>query len=579
MPRATCFFFLALLAVGSHGFCGPGTADSARLVSRDSKMFLWTDDRAALLRRFRRVDAFQAIRDVIPSSLEADLVGAGAGLSIFLTPEILRAIPDLLSRGQGELALSVEGYVLSQGQPCPDILVVAGADGFEGVVEEISSLAAIPPTEGAELALSRLPFRLNAGSPVKMHVHRGVTIVQFVTAGGHSLALAESAGMLYGARSYQRVEMALDRSLRRPIGSLADSVRFQHAVKRLAPEAGSLCCYADLRRLRDQRTVHLLPQGIGRDLLVDGLNGFDGVGATLRGHGGYLELRAFLERASGSLEIVPLLCGTNSVSHALPLLPAACVVSLTFRDGGDRAGGMLASLNRFLGGIWSPEVLEDYLRALAGEEVAARIASKLGAELTLTIPTGPKNGEFFPRAVFMMESSDPRGLEDLLNGVVRRSSPASVRRLDLGGDAIFQVTLPRNGYFTELVLTVRDGFLIGSTRVMHLREFLGARKAGDSGLTGAESYQRPFDLLDHPASMPVSGLLFIDSSTAAVGAGNWLPACLRINPNFSRNPEAVRTLTHLVTALADPDLAGSFSGILVSSQSSTDGVLIEGVGP
>ena len=578
MRRQTCFFALAVLALASSGQCEQKIGNLARLVSRDSKMFLWTDDRAALLRRFRRVDAFVAIEAVIPSSLESGLVGAGADLSVFLTPEILRAIPELLSRGQGDLALSVEGYVLDQGRPCPDLLVVADADGYEGVVEELSSLAGIPVRSRAPADRSRLGFRLDAAGQVKTHVHRGVTIVQFATSGGRSMAMAESAGVLYGARSSQRVEMALDRSLRRPIGSLADSVRFQNAVKRLTPKSGSLFCYADLRRLRDQRSVHLLPEGIGRDLLVDGLNGFDGLGVTFRGHGGHLELRAFLERSPGT-GVNPILSGANSAVRALPQLPATSAAVLSFRDGSDRTGSMLASLNRCMGGTWSPEVLRRYLRALAGEVVAARIESKLGPELTLAIPTGLKTGEFLPRALFLMGSSDPRGLEELLNGVASRSSPSSFRRLELQGDVIYQIALPRNGYFTELALTVRDGSLVGPGKVAHLREFLAGTRAGAPGLAGEESFLRPLDLLDHEASRPVSGMFFLDTPSVAIAAGRWLPNCLRLHPSFSRNPRATETLSYLVTMLADPDLTDAFSGTLVSSWSVTDGVMIEGVGP
>jgi len=578
VSRRTVLPLLFVLALAPIGVCGPPGSRFASLVSRDSRMYLWTDDRAAFLRRARRVGLIEELSRIAPPSLSSDLAAAGSDLSVFLAPDLLEALPAVARRGSGELALSVEGYVLERGRASPDILVLADATGFEGLVELISMLVDQP--ERAELlAPLRLPFRLNTKVPVRTHVHRGVAIVQFETAGGQSMALAETGGVLYGARSSQRVEMALDRALRQALGSLADSDRFQEVFRRLAPSPGSLFWYTDLRRLRDPRSVRLLRESAGKDLLVETLSAYDGIGLTLRGHGGTFEFRAFLERAAGSRSRPHPWLRPNAPLLSPVRLPKGSVAAVSLRADAAQAGTLLSSMNQMLGGAWVPNVLRDYCLAVLGEEAAAEIGARLTGEFTVVVPDGVHPGEVLPRLVFLMQTGDAPGLRRWLSGVARRSSPASFRQVALGADTYFLMPLPGNGYQTELALMVEDGWLMASTRIVHLRWFVNLCRMQSAGLSRTERFLRPMDRLDFQTGQPVSGLLFGAGPELAEGVGSWLGSGLRFHPHFGLDSARTRFAARCVRLLLDPDLTASFQGLAVRCQSTEDGVLIDGVGP
>ena len=577
--RRTPLYLLLSLAFAQSGEGEPAAGRFASLVSRDSKLYLWTDDRSAFLRRARRVALIRELAQIAPPEFPSDLADAGSNLSMFLSTEMFLAIPSIAGRGSGELALSVEGYILDRGQTIPDILVLADATGFEGLVKRLAMLVDQPERSDSLLAPFRLPFGVNAERPVQTHVHRGVTIAQFETSGGHTVALAESGGVLYGARSSQRVEMALDRAIRKSLGSLADSVRFQVVVRQAAPKPGSLFWYADLRRMRDPRSVHLLRECAGRDLLVETLSAYDGIGLTLRGSGETFEFRAFLERAAGTRSPGQSVPRQDAPFLTPARLPATSVAAATWRADAAQAGALLCSWNRYLGGVWSPEVVQEYILALLGKRETSQIAARLNGEFAVVMPQRVRASEILPRLVFMLQTDDALGLNRWLSHVAQRSSPASFRQITLGQDIYFLISLPQNGYLTELAMTVSDGWLLASPKIVHLRWFVAQQRKQSTRLDQSEGFLRPMDRLDFKVDQPVSGLAFAAGTELADGVAGWLAAGLRVHPLLLQNPSRALPVARVARLLLDPDLAASFRGLGVRCRSTPEGVLIDGSGP
>ncbi len=571
LASAMCAF-VVLAAPATPG--GTAAARLAALVSRDTKTFVWVSDRAAFLRRLRRTDIVQALSRADAAEFCGRLGEFASGLSLFLPPAVLDAAPAVLGRGEGALALSVEGFLLEKGQPRPDVLFLAEADGFEGVVEAIASAGAGESAAGAALDGFVLPFAVASAPPPVRLQHRGVSLVDFRTASGQRIVLAEHQGLLIGGQSVERVTKAIDRSLRQTLGSLEDSGRFVEAWRQVEPEPGSVFCYANLRHLRQEETPLLVRHGWARSLVIEQLRECDGVALTLRGVGGRFQARAFLEESAARLRERQDDPQPNRPFTCLPFLPRRSPGCLALWLRGGEAAAFLAGLNRFAGGSMRPEALRERFATLLGANLGGALAASAGGEFALFQPGDALAGDP-SRLAFLLEASDPPGLSRVLADVAGAHGPKKVKRTDLDGHACYEVFVPGNGLLSQPAFTVSGRWLVGAVNAYVLRSTLRRLEEDeDHGIEAKGGWLACFDDLDHDLSDPARMLFVLESGYASQSL---LWALMLMDS--AADAELLELGSFAVAMFDDPDVRDALEGLLLRAEVVPGGLRVEFVGP
>ncbi|MBI4880650.1 MAG: hypothetical protein HY812_13480 [Planctomycetes bacterium] len=568
---------LALLAAPA----AQGETAAARLaafVSRDTKTFVWVSDRAAFLRRLRRTDIVQALSWASTAQFRRELGQFMSGLSLFLPPAVLDAAPLVLAHGEGALALSVEGFLLEKGQPRPDVLFVAEASGFEGLVEAIAALGAGESTAQDALARFSLPFAVAADPPPARLLHRGVSLVDFRTAGGHRIVLAEHQGLLVGGRTAERVTKAIDRSLRRALGSLEDSGRFAEAWRQVEPEPGSVFCYANLRHLRQEEAPLLVRHGWARSLVIEQLRDYDGIALALRCVGDRFQVRAFLEEGATRLRERQDDPQPNRPFTCLAALPRETSGCLSLWRRAEEAAALLAGLNRLAGGSLPPDALRERFAALLGADLGGALAASAGGEFALFQQVDERPGP--SGLAFLLEIADPQGVSRVLADVADAHGPRKVKRTDLDGHACYEVFLRENGLLFAPAFATCGRWLVGAENAYVLRSVLRRLEKGQGpGLQAAGSWLACFDDLDRGPEEPARVLLHLQTRRALL---QYLPQArmlIHSAADQQGDQEHLPLATGTITVLTDPDVQDALEGLLLRAEVVPGGLRVEIVGP
>lgn len=557
-----------------------GKCRFAQVVSRDSRMLFWIGDRAAFRRRVSRVDAVRVLGQETFPEFQEDLREIGSDLFLFLPPALFEAVPVLLARGHGEMAISIEGFSIEDGKPRPDVLMLADVRGFEGLVASLSLVAEERVLTEKIMTRFGLPQEMMAESPVLRHVVAGVSIVEFRTPGGHRIALAEKDGVLFGARTVERVAAALERATRGFGGSLGDSARFRSAWQRVDPEPGALMWYADLRRLRQDESFRMIRPGLARSLFVDTLRPYDGLACAFRGTARSFETRLFLEsgrmRTPTRTRLVE-----NRRLESLGLLRENTQMALIQRASPGRIGEGIASLNYLAGGLWSPEWLGREIDQRFGARFFTRLGEHLTGELATVVVEPESSGEQYPRLIFLLRIDDQDRVELLFDELLLRSEQSGVlRRVQLGGGiSFYEGRLGKNGFASRPAVTLRSDWLICASNALVLRSFLRDLESDLALLQHSERFTAPLDRLDRSVDEALTGLLMFDSRGMSRTGAALAFGFTRSMMATQANRKVVGLSGRLIRSLFDPELSEALNNVAVLTRAVPDGVLIEATGP
>ncbi len=543
----------------------------ARFVSRDARMLLWVGDRAAFMRRVERTDVVRLLGSSGARHARDAVAVLGAQASLFFSPGALGAIPGLLSRGTGEMAVSVEGYVLEGGEPQPDVLVLADVDGYEGMIDALAN--ATTPAGRARLAESGFPIVLAERATPRVRTYRDARIVTVATRWG-TISLAELDGVIFGARNESRIERALERARAGLFGSLADSAAFVETFEQVAPAPGSMFGFINLRQVRSERSIELVEADPIWDALLSDKDSFDAAGFAVRGVSGEFRANVFL-RGGVRGRTVDASGRRERPLRSLSLVDRSAAVTLAVHTSGRQAGALLASMNRRLGGAWSAEKLENTFVGLLGPAWADQLASRVGGELVLFQTPAPGQ---YPTLAFLLETADPNGVRQWFEQTTEQVGSRPLRAFDAGGRRIYVMSLAGNQFLSNLAMTVFDGWLVGSTSVPVLRSLVDRMATSSSPLAESEAFLAPMDLLDRAAREPVYAILHADTERLVSivqfwnlwGAGG---------PRQGGGDEAHRAAVELVSLGSDPEFADAARGIAIVAESRAGGLFLEIVGP
>lgn len=545
----------------------------ARFVSRDTRLLLWVEDRDAFLRRTRRTAIEQAVRSAGITLDEIGAADAARQLSALVPDVALQALPDLLSRGRGSMALSIEGFVLESGVPRPDALALADVAGFEGLLPALRDLAEGKPAAAA-VRNFRLPFEVAAEPPPVAHSHRGTAIVEFRTMAGDRVAMCESAGVLMAARSPQLLMKALDRAADPSVGNLAASDRFAETWRALDPKPGALVAYANLRRMRQEEAFLLLSGTAARALVMEGLRDFDGVGLAVRGVGEEFAARVFLEKGAGRRGADSMLLRESAPFQYARLLDQRALAALAVRADAALAGGLLAAAADLAGGMRTRVSAEQAIEKLGGARKLQPLLDQLGGELALFQPE-IRTGEFAPRLGFLFDVRDGAAVERWFESQPR----AVIRPQHAHGQKCFELLLANNGYLSAPAFAVVGDRLYGANSFLSLRDLIDPKFADLGRLVDSEHFRAPFDRIDLDPAAPASGQLFLASPILARDYSVWAVALLQGAAMRRLAADDRDFLANLGAMLDDPDVQDALRGVAVTAATREDGVLLELVGP
>jgi len=544
----------------------------ASIVSREARLFLRVDDPQAFMRRARRTDIARALSGDEAAFARESLLRLSADLSMFLPPVIMDAIPAMLSRAEGELALSVEGFVAEDGRPRPDVLLVADVAGFETLLEDLLE-ASYGKVDIEDVVFDHdLPFEVD-GRP-RVEKHRGADVIRLQISGGSTLVLTTHRGLLLGARRVQRVQVALDRMERPQFGSLADDPAFTRAWGEVDPAPGSLFAYTNLRLLRRDSPFLRADDVRLRGLFVDQLAEYDAGALFLRGVNDRFEARGWLEVGAARRAGLPLL-GGDAPFEAPTYVSGDVTASLSFRLDGSRFGDLLAWLNPRVGGLFESDHVVETFQSVTTVQERQELAGLLGGEATLLHPRLIQGR--LPTTVAMIRSSNPSRLSALLDRIADRKQ--LIRAIDSRFGRTYTIAILANLHLARPAFTIRDGWLIGAPNSMALHAVCGPLGADDSPLHRTEEYVAPFDALDRPVDGSRTAVLFLDTPRLGPAASIWLTgvaprAMLSVDAS-----EAADFLNDLLQLWDDPEVHEALHGTLVVTRSRPLGVRIEAVGP
>lgn len=547
------------------------------LLSRDARMLLWVGDREACLRRMRATPLVDVLSRLAPPELLASACTGLSHASIVLPPGVIAALPWALGIGRGEMALSVEGFVLRDGVPRPDMLWVADASGFEAIVDGIINAArrGAPIDPGVS---ARLPFALAAEPPPSVRRHRDVDIGEITTVGGARLALAHAGHLVFGARSAELIEKAIDRRSDPAWGALDDSGRLQLAWRSVSPRPGDLLGHVNLRRLRQEQTLVGLGEGTLTTSLAEQLAEFDAVTFALRGVGDGFAGRLFLEDARRrSVEPGPLMRPAAAFRFPSRLHGEACAVFAS-RMSARQAAARLLELAPLAGGTKTRAVLEAALDPLGGARLLAELVDPLDGELVLLQAGGVVAGEVVPRVAFLMETCGAERVRRWFDALVDRSQRRVLRRLSLGADIAWELRLPGNAYLSAPCFALVDDWLIGASSAMALRDVLQALASDAPALDRRPEYFAPFDRLDLDPRAPCLAVGFVDSAGLVRSLGPWLSWHYDVMVAQGTPNAVLDAIRDVIVLCDDPEVQEICSGFGYQARAVDGGVLIEAAG-
>ncbi len=559
-------------AAGPAGVAAPGKSRLASFVSRDARLFLRVDDRHAFLRRARRTDIARALAGAQATFARESLLRLTSDLTLFLPPVVIDAVPAILGRGDGEVALSVEGFTLERGEPRPDVLLLADLSGFEGIVSRLRAAAHGAMDARDVVREFALPFE--AAERPDLLLHRGIDLVRVTTGSGATIVLAEHRGLLLGAGRAEPIRAALDRMDDPHFGTLADDPAFARCWNELDPAPGSLFAYSNLRLLRREEAFLRAEEIVLRELFVHDLDDYDALALHVRGVGDQFELRGWLDTGKGKSPTRPLF-GGDAPFEAPRIVDGKVTASLSFRLDGVRVGRLLAALNPTLGGLLDAERLAARFDEIVDIRERIELASLLGGEVML-LHTRNVVGRI-PTTLVLIETRDPVALRRLLDRIAARAP--LVRGTDAPAGRTWTLSLRLNMHLSRPAFGVVDRWLVGGANAVALHALRQSAAEGDERLTRTESYLAPFDRLDLDVEAPRTTTLFLDTPHLGPVASVWLQS---VAPRVQVAADAMETaefLNDLLQLWDDPEVHEALHGTVAVTRSRPAGVRIDAVGP
>lgn len=563
---------VTLVVLVADAAAAPGRSRLASFVSRDARMFLRVDDQDAFLRRARRTDIARALAGDEAAFARESLLRLTSDLSLFLPPEILDAVPAVLSRGEGEIALSVEGFALDGGRLRADVLFLADLSGFDGIVSRLR--AAAHGAMDIEEVVFDLDLPFASDTRPELLRHRRVELVRVRTIGGESIVLAEHGGLLLGARRAEPIRAALDRMDDAHFGTLADEPMFVRAWNEIDPAPGSLFVYSNLRLLRREEAFLRAEELALRDLFIDDLDAYDALALHVRGVGTQFELRGWLELGAPSAA-GGLLHGGDAPFVAPGLVDESVTASLSLRLDGTRLGRLLATLNPVFGGIFDGDDISAMFDEIVSVRERFELASLLGGEVML-LHSRTMYGKL-PTTLFLAETRDPTALAALLDRIAARAPAAHA--VDTPTGRTWSLALRMNLHLSRPAFAVVDRWLVGGANAVAIHALRRQIEQGGVRLARAEMYVAPFDRLDIPVDEARTTTLFLDTPRLGPAASVWLQGAA---PRVQFAPEAMEMaefLNDLLQLWDDPEVHEALHGTVFLARSRPSGVRIDAVGP
>ncbi|MFG0319580.1 MAG: hypothetical protein ACF8XB_20075 [Planctomycetota bacterium JB042] len=559
-------------AAGPAGVAAPGKSRLASFVSRDARLFLRVDDRHAFLRRARRTDISRALAGPQATFARESLLRLTSDLTLFLPPVVIDAVPAILGRGEGEVALSVEGFTLERGEPYPDVLLLADLSGFEGVVSRLRAAAHGAMDVRSVVSEFALPF--DAVERPDLLMHRGIDLVRLTTSAGAPIVLAEHRGLLLGAGRPEPIRAAIDRMDDPHFGALADDPAFARCWNELDPAPGSLFAYSNLRLLRREEAFLRAEEIVLRELFVRDLDDYDALALHVRGVGDQFELRGWLDVGKGKGPARPLF-GGDAPFRAPRVVDGEVTASLSFRLDGVRIGRLLAALNPALGGLLDADRLATRFDEIVNIRERIELASLLGGEVML-LHTRNMVGRI-PTTLVLVETRDPAALRQLLDRIAERSP--QVQATDAPAGRTWSLSLRLNMHLSRPAFGVVDRWLVGGANAVALHALRQGAAAGEERLARTEAYLAPFDRLDLGVDGPRTTTLFLDTPHLGPVASVWLQS---VAPRVRVAADAMETaefLNDLLQLWDDPEVHEALHGTVAVTRSRPAGVRIDAVGP
>lgn len=546
------------------------------LVSRDAMMLIHVDDCAACVRRASDTAIARSLGQFDSADLGKAFRDLAASASLFLPAGVIDAAPALLVRCRGEAALSLEDFAIEDGKPTADLLFTAetkGKGGIETLFPLLMRLAQGDRTARDQIAAA-IPFAIGKETP-RLSEHRGIPVVE-ATVGGVALTIAERDGILFAARSLDRVNRALDRALDPNFGSLKDSLRFREVWRDLAPQHGSLVWYANLRRMRQERAFTLVKKGRMKRFLGDRMGAFDGFLLAVRGEGDQFHLSLNLERGNAEPG-EPLLLGNAPLAYSSLLAPTYAVFAARL-DGAPSAGWILPAIGLSSGEEADPAV-DDFLESIGGRPALDPLLGHLRGEAAFFLPQRPGAIDMQPRLGCVLEVDDPAAMGRALDDVAARAKgkPRPIRALDLGGRPAYELRLDAEMPLRP-IFALSGKYLVGANSAPVLKRLIADLESpAKERLLASEDYLRAFDRLDRDPQEPSSGHWFVDLPKIAGDDSTFLS--LLAEHMEGLNDPLPRFLRELVVSMQEPDLQDALRGFAARAESRPSGVHIEAVGP
>jgi hypothetical protein len=601
-PIVRGLFIVALAALTASGSARSAHASTptdalarvSRLLPRDTHVLLFVEDRAAFARRVARTDVLRAFDTVGDSSLEEALDALKPQFRALLPIEVVAGASWLFARGDGPVALGVDGFVKTERGFEPDYVVIADAHGLNGLASTLRFLATDSKRDDALDALETfdLPFELDDDVRVAFTSHRGLELLEIDDEiEGHHFALCQVGDILIAGRSVAKVRDAADCALDDSYASLAQNRRFQTFWRNVGGENGALFCFLDVRRVRQSIAAFAIGNWMVRAALEGPFGNADGFAASLRAVGTSFECHAFIEHSAtitsaGSRD-------ANSRTASAAQQPQAfkfsarigqriAAVDARIATAGE-AGLALFEFGVTTGAMQLPNLVPPKPDELLGP-LGPKLAPLVGGEFAIAQLAQDNGGEFLPRLVFALEVKDMDRVRDLFEANSNRFMLPGVllRELSEINDG-YEFVIANNTVFARPAVALRGDFLIGAPSIAALRDVLDD---AEHPLGSAPEFLEALDRLDVNVDAPSTRWIYVHPEHFVESSSTWYALLHRWPDLLDRageDEEVVDSMRELFGVLVewvdDPDVAESFHGTLLRFDEFDGGTHVRFVGP